>query len=130
MKKLIVVFITVLSIFNCSYSQDLRSEDTWRVPALLGSQTVVEANDSLFVALRACRLRVPKGIGEISMSRKCSLILVDKKASDIEYSVMVFGWPNGIELEVYARWSGKLRLVSEVRNAVLKDLATHCWASK
>jgi len=130
MKKLILVFISVISIFNCSYSQDLRSEDTWRVPVLLGSQTVVEANDSLFVALRVCRLRVPKGIGEISLSRKCNLILVDKKASDIEYSVMVFGWPNGIELEVYARWSGKLRLVSEVRNAVLKDLATHCWASK
>jgi hypothetical protein len=130
MKKLILVFISVISIFNCSYSQDLRSEDTWRVPVLLGSQTVVEANDSLFVALRVCRLRVPKGIGEISLSRKCNLILVDKKASDIEYSVMVFGWPNGIELEVYARWSSKLRLVSEVRSAVLKDLATHCWASK
>lgn len=97
---------------------------------MLGSRAVVDANDSLFVALRACGLRVPKGIGEIATSRKCNFMVAGKKTSDIEYSVKIFGWSGGTELEVYARWSGEYQLLDEVRKAVLNDIATHCSVPK
>ena len=130
MKKLILVFVSVFLIFNWSYSQQLRADETWRVPVQIGSQTVLQSNDSLFLSLRLCRLRVLEGLGEISMARKCDLIVAGKKISDIEYSVTVYGWPNGTELEIYARWSGRYNQTSEVRNAVVKDMATHCLVSK